>query len=99
MDDFLKLFSSNLAVAIAWLCTVLSFIYAFVQKSNSIKIEKEFNLLNITCEELKTQNFSLKQKIIDIETNDIHDNYQEVNQNGTTNINQGVIKGDVHFTQ
>lgn len=99
MEEFLKFFGSSPAVAIAWICTVVSCIYAFVQKNNATKIEQKFNSLNITYENLKIQNSSLEQKIIAIENNNIHDNYQEVHQSGKTNINQGVIKGDFHLTQ
>ena len=99
MEEFYKIFSSPLAVAIAWICTVVSCIYAFIQKNKAVQIEQKYNSLNITHENLKIQNSSLEQKIIDIENNNIHDNYQKVNQKGKTNINQGVIKGDFHFTQ
>lgn len=99
MEEFYKIFSSPPAVAIAWICTVVSCIYAFIQKNKVVKIEQKYNSLSITHENLKIQNNLLEQKIIDIENNNIHDNYQKVNQKGKTNINQGVIKGDFHFTQ
>ncbi len=97
MEEFLNIFSNPLAVAIAWFCTVVSCIYAFLQKSNVTKIKQKFNDLNIKYNDLNIKNISLEQKITEIENNDIHDNYQEVNQNGNTNINQGVIKGDFNF--
>ncbi|MBQ5158826.1 hypothetical protein FDK30_24990 [Citrobacter freundii] len=50
--------------------------------------------LEISNNDLKIQNTILQQKIINIEKNDIHDNYQEVHQHGQNNFNQGVIKGD-----
>lgn len=99
MEEFYKIFSSPPAVAIAWICTVASCIYACIQKSKEVKIKQKYNSLNITHENLKIQNSSLEQKITDIENNNIHDNYQKVNQKGKTNINQGVVKGDFNFTQ
>ena len=99
MEEVLKFFGSSPAVAIAWICTVVSCIYAFVQKNNATKIEQKFNSLNITYENLKIQNSCLEQKITNIEKNNIYENYREVNQSGKTNISQGVIKGDFHFTQ
>ncbi|PNW67787.1 hypothetical protein [Aeromonas veronii] len=93
MEEFLNIFSSPLAVAIAWICTVFSCFYALLQKSNATKIRQNFNDLNIKYNDLNIKNLSLEQKITEIENNDIHDNYQEVNQSGNTNINQGVIKG------
>ena len=116
----MKVFESTTFVAIAWVCTVVSCVYAFVQKSNLSKIAQRFDDLNITYNDLKVhnntlqqkfeslevsysalqiQNTTLEQKIIDIEKNDIHDNYQEVHQNGQTNFNQGVIKGDFVYNK
>ncbi|MDE1234178.1 hypothetical protein [Vibrio aestuarianus] len=116
----MEIFATPLFVAIAWICTVVSCVYAFVQKSNVTKITQKFDDLNFTNNDLKIQNStlqqkfeslevsysalqiqntSLEQKIIDIEKNDIHDNYQEVNQNGQTNFNQGVIKGDFVYNK
>lgn len=97
MEEFLNIFSSPLAVAIAWICTVFSCFYALLQKSNATKIRQKLNDLNIKYNDLNIKNLSLEQKITEIENNDIHDNYQEVNQSGNTNINQGVIKGDFNF--
>ncbi|MFQ1758931.1 hypothetical protein ACK37B_08455 [Aeromonas veronii] len=97
MEEFLNIFSSPLSVAIAWICTVFSCFYALLQKSNATKIRQNFNDLNIKYNDLNIKNLSLEQKITEIENNDIHDNYQEVNQSGNTNINQGVIKGDFNF--
>lgn len=115
MQEFWEIYKSDPAVAIAWFCTVVSCVYAFVQKSNVTKITQKFDNLNITHNDLKVQNnnlqqkfeslevsysailvqnTSLEQKIVEIEKNDIHDNYQEVHQNGQNNFNQGVIKGD-----
>ncbi|WP_154914444.1 hypothetical protein [Klebsiella michiganensis] len=115
MQEFWIIFGSEPFVAIAWICTVVSCIYAFIQKNNVTKIEQKFSDLNITHSELtlqidtlkqrnetleisnndlKIQNTILQQKIVNIEKNDIHDNYQEVHQHGQNNFNQGVIKGD-----
>lgn len=115
MQEFWKIFGSEPFVAIAWICTVVSCIYAFIQKNNVTKIRQKFSDLNITHSELtlqidtlkqrnetleisnndlKIQNTILQQRIVNIEKNDIHDNYQEVHQHGQNNFNQGVIKGD-----
>ncbi|BET96575.1 hypothetical protein Xvie_03772 [Xenorhabdus vietnamensis] len=99
MQEFWEIFGSAPFVAIAWVCTVVSCIYAFVQKSNVTKIKQKFNDLNITHNELKIQNTNLEQKIIEIEKNDFHDNYQEVHQHGQNNFNQGVIKGDFIYNK
>lgn len=92
MQEIWGIFGSPPFVAIAWICTVVSCIYAFVQKSNVTKIKLKF-------ESLQVQNMSLEQKIVEIEKNDIHDNYQEVHQNGENNFNQGVIKGDFVYNK
>lgn len=99
MQDIFKIFGTDLAVAISWICTVVSCIYAFVQKSNAIKITNKFESLEVLYNTLQIQNTSLEQKIIEIEKNDIHDNYQEVHQNGENNFNQGVIKGDFIYNK
>lgn len=116
----MEIFATPLFVAIAWICTVVSCVYAFVQKSNVTKITQKFDNLSINHKELKVenstlqqkfeslevsynalqvQNTTLEQKIVEIEKNDIHDNYQEVHQNGQTNFNQGVIKGDFVYNK
>ncbi|MEG2473423.1 hypothetical protein [Acinetobacter sp.] len=97
MTEFLDFFSSGPAVAIAWFCTVMSFIYALLQKNMVNKISNKNISLTTNYEKLKVDYHNLEQKIINIESNDIHDNYQEVNQNGKTNINQGVIKGNFNY--
>jgi hypothetical protein len=120
MQEFFKIFGSDPAVALAWVCTVFSCVYAVVQKNNTTKVKLKFDTLNITHSELMFQNISLQQKfgdleisyselkiqntfleqkIIGIENNDIHDNYQEVHQNGQNNFNQGVIKGDFNYNK
>ena len=120
MEEFLKVFEGEYFVAISWICTVVSCVYAFVQKSNVTKITQKFDNLNIKHNDLEfqnntlqqkfeslevsysalqVQNTSLEQKIIEIEKNDIHDNYQEVHQNGQNNFNQGVIKGDFNYNK
>ena len=120
MQEIWEVFGTPLFVAIAWVCTVVSCVYAFVQKSNVTKITQKFDNLIITHNDLEVKNntlqqkfeslevsysalqvlnTSLEQKIIEIENNDIHDNYQEVHQNGQNNFNQGVIKGDFNYNK
>lgn len=97
----LSFFSSAEGVAIAWICTVVGFGYAFFQKNQVYKTKQILNSLNISYNELKVKNQNLKIEnnnlIQKIESNDIHDNYQDVTQTGKNNINQGVVKGDVNF--
>ncbi|EHR8951976.1 hypothetical protein AB4P62_14830 [Escherichia coli] len=62
MQEFWGIFGSAPFVAIAWICTVISCIYAFIQKSNVTKIKQQFNDLNITYNGLKVQNNAIKQK-------------------------------------
>lgn len=69
-------------------------------QTTKIKLECESlnasnNELQIRNENLTVTNSTLEQKIIQVENNDIHDNYQEVTQTGEKNVNQGVVKGDV----
>ena len=113
MEEFLHIFTKPTFVTIAWFCTVISCIYAFIQKSNLTKITQKFDILRvennnlqqkfesleISHNALQIQNTNLEQKIVKIEKNDIHDNYQEVHQNGQNNFNQGVIKGDFNYTK
>ena len=93
MQEFWKLFGSEPFVAIAWICTVASCIYAFVQKSNVTKIEQKFRALHITHSDLKFQNNTLKQKV---ETLEISNN--ELNVQNTI-LQQKIInteKNDIH---
>ncbi|WP_109407374.1 hypothetical protein [Proteus genomosp. 4] len=113
MQGFWEIFGSAPFVAIAWICTVASCIYAFVQKNNVSNIKQKFNdliiqnntlqqkneSLEISNSELKIQNTTLEQKIITTEQNDVHDNYQKVHQHGQNNFNQGVIKGDFIYNK
>ncbi|WP_236797255.1 hypothetical protein [Aliivibrio fischeri] len=71
---------------------------------NDLKVEnstlqQKFESLEVSYNTLQVQNTSLEQKIVEIEKNDIHDNYQEVHQNGQNNFNQGVIKGDFVYNK
>lgn len=107
----LSFFSSDTGVAIAWICTVFGFGYAFFQKSQIIKIKQELNILNTSYDELiiKNENLNLvnnqleiknnnfEQKNSQIESNEIRDNHQNIIQTGKNNINQGVVKGDVNI--
>jgi predicted nuclease with TOPRIM domain len=120
MEEILKIFGTDTAVAIAWICTVGSFLYALVQKSNVTKITQKFDKLSLNYNDIKVENSTiqqkfesleisyralqvqntfLEQKIVEIENNDIHDNHQEVHQNGQNNFNQGVIKGDFVYNK
>ncbi|MFA1575110.1 hypothetical protein [Vibrio cyclitrophicus] len=92
MNEILVWFSSPLGVAIAWFCTVVGFIYALVQRDAK-------NKLSVECETLEANNYELKQQIINIQNNSTHGNQQDVNQEGTTNINAGVMHGDVNLNQ
>ncbi|MFT5296628.1 MAG: hypothetical protein ACI9YH_002648 [Colwellia sp.] len=67
MDGALKIFSSDIAVAIAWLCTVASCVYALIQKSNVTNITHRFDSLTTTHNNLKIQNNSLVQKYQSLE--------------------------------
>lgn len=70
------------------------------------KIKQEFNVLSIQNntlqqknESLKISNNELKIQNTSLEQNDIHDNYQEVQQHGQNNFNQGVIKGNFIYNK
>ena len=93
MQDFWEIFGSAPFVAITWICTVVSCIYAFVQKSNVTRIKQKFNDLNITHNDLKVQNNNFKQKNESLE---ISNNELKI-QN--TNLEQKIIKieqNDIH---
>lgn len=92
MNEFLAWFSSPLGVAIAWGCTVIGFIVALLQRSAKHKFK-------IKCEKLEAHNYELKQQIISIKNNSTHGNQQDVKQEGTTNINAGVMNGDLNLNQ
>ncbi|NOI23455.1 hypothetical protein [Vibrio mediterranei] len=92
MNEFLAWFSSPFGVAIAWVCTVVGFIYALAQQN-------EKNKFKIKCEKLETKNYKLEQKIISIQNNSTHGNQQDVKQEGNTNINTGVLNGDFNLNQ
>lgn len=94
-------FSSDIGVSIAWLCTVAGFGYAIFQQNQVSKTKQILNSINVSYNELKVKNENLKIEnnnlVQKIETNDIHDNYQDVTQVGKNNVNQGVVKGDVNI--
>jgi len=97
----LSFFSSAEGIAIAWICTVFGFGYAFFQKNQVSKTKQILNSMNISFNDLKVKNENLKIEnnnlVQKIESNDIHDNYQDVKQVGKNNVNQGVVKGDVNI--
>lgn len=97
----LSFFSSDEGISIAWICTVVGFGYAFFQQNQVYKIKQILNSTNVSFNELKVKNENLKIEnnnlVQKIETNDIHDNYQDVTQVGKNNVNQGVVKGDVNI--
>lgn len=97
MDAYLEFFGKPLAVAIAWVCTVVSCVYAFFQKKSRLKIKHNYEKLDISYKELEIKNFTLEQEIIEIKKTQIRDNQQKVIQNGGTNINQGILNGDFNF--
>lgn len=92
MTAFLAWFSSPLGVAIAWVCTIVGFIYALVQQSAK-------NRFKFKCEKLETKNYELEQKIISIQNNSTYGNQQDVKQEGKTNISTGVLNGDFNLNQ
>ncbi|MCT4702091.1 hypothetical protein MUA02_10495 [Enterobacteriaceae bacterium H20N1] len=93
MQEFWEIFGSAHFVAIAWACTVVSCIYAFVQKNNVTNIKHKFNDLNITHNDLKVQNNTLQQNNASLE---ISNNELKI-QN--TSLEQKIIKfeqNDIH---
>ena len=92
MNEFLTWFSSPLGSTIAWICTVIGFIYALVQQNAK-------NKFKIKCKKLEIKNYKLEQKIISIQDNSTHGNQQDVDQKGKTNINTGVLYGDFNLNQ
>jgi cell division protein FtsB len=97
MDEFLSIFTSPVAVAFAWICTVVSCMYGLSQKNAVIKIKKEVTSLNVTNSVLLVKNTKLEQKITKIETTDVSGNSQKIEQKGKNNINQQLVKGDVNI--
>lgn len=97
----LSFFSSPEGITIGWICTVASFIYALFQKNQVSKTKQILNSTNVSFNELKIKHENLtienNNLVQQIETNDIHDNYQDVTQVGKNNVNQGVVKGDVNI--
>lgn len=92
MDEILVWFSSPMGVAIAWVCTVVGFVYSLVQRDAK-------NKLKVECDTLEANNYELNQQIINIQNNSTHGNQRDVKQEGTTNINAGVMHGDVNLNQ
>lgn len=97
MDPYLEFFGKPFAVAIAWICTVVGCGYAFLQRKSRLKIKHNYEKLEISYKELEIKNFTLEQEIIEIKKTQIKDNQQKVVQNGSTNINQGILNGDFNF--
>ena len=90
MDEFLNWFNSPLGVTIAWFCSVVGFIYALLQQSAK-------NEFIIKCKKLESKNYTLEQQIISIQSSNTHGNQQDVKQEGETNINTGVLNGDINL--
>jgi len=106
LTDFLAWFTSPLGAAIAWFCTVIGFIYSLLQRNekNRLKVHCESyrannSELKVKCKTLEANNYELKQQIISIKNNSTHDNQQDIKQEGTTNINTGVLNGNFNLNQ
>lgn len=85
--EFLDFFNSPLAIAISWLCTVSSCIYAFIQKSESTKLQNELSNIQLSYNNLKLKVDGSSQNV----------KGQTFNQSGNNNITQGVVKGNVNI--
>ncbi|UNH41543.1 hypothetical protein MNY66_10840 [Moellerella wisconsensis] len=93
MQGFWEIFGSAPFIAIAWLCTVISCIYAFIQKNNVSNIKQKFNDLNVIHNTVMIQNSTLQQKNVALE---VSNNELKI-QN--TNLEQKIIKieqNDIH---
>ncbi|EPS3385836.1 TPA: hypothetical protein I7217_00015 [Vibrio vulnificus] len=106
MNEFLAWFSSPIGATIAWFCTVIGFIYSLLQRNekNKFKVQCEsFEASNyelkVKCEKLEANNYELEQQIISIQNNSTHGNQQDIKQEGTTNINAGVLNGNFNLNQ
>lgn len=107
----LSFFSSPFGVAVAWAFTVFGFIYSIVKRNEVVKINKYFAALQVSYNDLKTENknlnltnnelrivnTNLEQKIVEIENSEISADCHRVSQKGKNNVNQGVVKGDVNL--
>lgn len=106
MHDFLGWFSSPLGVTVAWFCTVVGFVVSLFQRNekNKLKIQCDNveainNEFKVKCENLEANNYELQQQIISINNNSANNTQQDVKQDGTTNINTGVLNGNFNLNQ
>ncbi|NMD50030.1 hypothetical protein HG547_00010 [Shewanella sp. DNRA4] len=106
MHEFLAWFTSPPGATIAWFCTVVGFIFSLSQRNEKKKIKVQCesyqainNEFKVKCDKLEANNYELQQQIISIKNNSTHDNQQDVKQEGTTNINTGVLNGNFNLNQ
>ncbi|WP_109393080.1 hypothetical protein [Proteus terrae] len=93
MQGFWEVFGSAPFVAIAWICTVVSCIYAFTQRNNVSNIKQKLNKLNVIHNNLMIKNDTLQQKNLSLE---ISNNELKI-QN--TNLEQKITtieQNDIH---
>ncbi len=63
VTTILELFSTPIAVTIAWLCSVIGFFYALFQKSENTKIRTEIQVKNDSIAILQSENIELNNKV------------------------------------
>jgi len=72
-------FSSDLGIAIAWICTVLSFLFGLIKSKETQKIKLKLSSTVENKQNLENNIEQLKAKVVDLSNN-------EVNQTGEKNI-------------
>ena len=79
-------FSSELGVSIAWLCTVIGFIFVFFKN-------KQVNKLKLEIINVKNENIEINRKIKVLTDKSIDNSNNEVNQSGEKNIYTKQVTG------
>lgn len=82
----MEFFTSEIGSTIAWVCTVLGFIYGFLQTKSKRKLKVKIQNLQIENKTLNTSVINLNSKIADFSKNEIT---QTGEKNVQTNTNTG----------
>jgi hypothetical protein len=85
----MNFFSSDIGVAIAWICSVLGFLFGFVKMNENSKLKIEINGIKQANNVLTNKIESLKAGIVDQSNN-------EVTQSGEKNIYNKQVTGGMN---
>lgn len=82
----MEFFSSELGVAIAWVCSVLGFIFGFIKK-------REASYLKLKIRKITNENIKIKNEIKVLKEESSDNSKNDITQNGEKNIYNKQVTG------